>query len=312
MKMLRKITLLVVLSMCAIVLSARQGPGSYVYYGMKYRVIDSLIISGDNISAISEANAMLREATADSSDYGRGLADFCLGRVYTIYDNDLTAVEYLRSAIELLSPMRDSLCSVSVQDAIEEIRQSYEVKAHTLQSNLYLGRTLSAITIPLILLSLVFVSLRANRRLSAKNAQLYAIIRQSQEKEEAVAAAITSDVARKDDRSAMLYARLCELMHDENVFSTPLDRSSLAAKLGTNTNYLAEAVHLYGGGRTINEYIKHSRLAYAARLLTDATESTDIEELWERCGFTSRSTFFRQFKDEYGMSPTEYQKAANK
>ena len=86
---------------------------------------------------------------------------------------------------------------------------------------------------------------------------------------------------------------------------TTLNRDILAERLCTNSVYLADAVHKYADGVTINEFINSYRLRRAASLLTE-NPKLNINEVEYQSGFNSRSTFNRCFRAYYGMSPSEY------
>ena len=90
---------------------------------------------------------------------------------------------------------------------------------------------------------------------------------------------------------------------------TDLDRSRLAQLLGTNEHYVTDAISSCADGKSVNGFLNDYRLRYAARLL--ATTKDSVALIAELSGF-SRSSFFRVFSDAYGMSPSDYRKAAKK
>lgn len=53
------------------------------------------------------------------------------------------------------------------------------------------------------------------------------------------------------------------------------------------------------------EYINSVRLEYFKRLVAENPEK-NIKELMFACGFNSRATFYRNFSDRYGISPTKF------
>lgn len=53
------------------------------------------------------------------------------------------------------------------------------------------------------------------------------------------------------------------------------------------------------------EYINYLRLEYFKQLATEESDK-NIKELMYACGFTSRATFYRNFSDKYGISPTKF------
>lgn len=59
-------------------------------------------------------------------------------------------------------------------------------------------------------------------------------------------------------------------------------------------------------GITPHQYLSQSRLSQAAALLKNGNQS--ISELCQQCGFTDFSSFSRQFRDRYDMTPRQYRK----
>lgn len=56
-------------------------------------------------------------------------------------------------------------------------------------------------------------------------------------------------------------------------------------------------------GTTVHVYLNNKRLIHACELLQ---EGEAVGEVWGRCGFSDYSSFLRNFRKEYGMSPTSY------
>ena len=58
-------------------------------------------------------------------------------------------------------------------------------------------------------------------------------------------------------------------------------------------------------GMSFYRYVTQQRLNRARQLMT---ESGDLASVAERAGFCDYTAFFRAFKQEYGLSPSEYRK----
>ena len=56
-------------------------------------------------------------------------------------------------------------------------------------------------------------------------------------------------------------------------------------------------------GTTVHAYLNNKRLIRCCELLQ---EGEAVGEVWEQCGFADYSSFLRNFRKEYGMSPTSY------
>ena len=53
------------------------------------------------------------------------------------------------------------------------------------------------------------------------------------------------------------------------------------------------------------EYINYLRLEYFRQLAAENPKS-NVKELMFACGFTSRATFYRNFSEKYGVSPSKF------
>ncbi len=72
------------------------------------------------------------------------------------------------------------------------------------------------------------------------------------------------------------------------------------------TTLMTEFKHITG--KTINEFVIDKRISVSKKTLEFTNIS--IEELSEKCGFSSQSYFTRTFKKKTGLSPTQYRKQA--
>lgn len=111
--------------------------------------------------------------------------------------------------------------------------------------------------------------------------------------------------------SSDIFEKLQNVMKEDLVFTSPrLTRRQLASLLYTNEKYLYDTLkeHL---GISFSEYILAFRLDYACSLLLTANNRT-VEDIALTAGFSSRKTFYRQFRKRYKMSPTQYKKKHRK
>lgn len=60
-------------------------------------------------------------------------------------------------------------------------------------------------------------------------------------------------------------------------------------------------------GKNFNEYINEFRIEHACSLLDTSQNTVSLEELGYNCGFNSKTTFYRWFKQLKQMTPAQYQ-----
>lgn len=78
----------------------------------------------------------------------------------------------------------------------------------------------------------------------------------------------------------------------------------LSKSLEEKESTISEAIKS-GGFTGFREYINHLRLEWFKQLAAEHP-TKNVKELMFLSGFTSRSTFYRNFSDKYGISPAKY------
>ena len=87
-----------------------------------------------------------------------------------------------------------------------------------------------------------------------------------------------------------------------------LTMDMLAGRLGIHRNKLSKAVNCVSG-RNFNQYVNSFRIKEAIQIIS-GTHHKDlyIDELYEKIGFSNRTSFYRAFKQATGVSPRDFQK----
>lgn len=108
---------------------------------------------------------------------------------------------------------------------------------------------------------------------------------------------------RKDSWEDDLFLHIEELMKKKQVYlDSKLKRKQVALMLKTNECYLVTAIRKGTKGMTFMGYLNSYRLSHAYKRIKDRRCS--IEKIVSESGFTSRTTFYRLFKQQYGVIPT--------
>ena len=94
----------------------------------------------------------------------------------------------------------------------------------------------------------------------------------------------------------------------ELLFTDPnFGRDDLTRLFGTDKNVLPSVLQRFAD-TNVTGYINAKRMDYAIQLLREHPEYT-LGAIGEACGIKSPATFIRNFKNTYGMAPSEYRKA---
>lgn len=201
---------------------------------------------------------------------------------------------------------KDSLRNLDMAAQLDELRTMYEVDQLILEKKISKSQVIIllivSLSLVLLLVGYMFYTIRLNR----KNRVLYEKIRGAQQAENRVEQVIERVPENELSKEQMLFRELNRLLTEKKCFADhKLGRKELSEMLGTNATYLGIAIKECAKGMTIAEYINRIRLLHAGNLLIEAPQ-LPVDAVGEESGFKSRSTYYRLFRDYYGMSPTEF------
>ncbi len=117
----------------------------------------------------------------------------------------------------------------------------------------------------------------------------------------------TSSLPMTVDSMTALSLRLDALFEVNRIYrDQTLTGKRLSELLKTNTTYLSHLVNTYYKC-SIPQFLNRYRVAEARALLADpANNNLTLEAVGRLCGFNSKSSFNRAFRDETGVTPQEF------
>ncbi len=125
-----------------------------------------------------------------------------------------------------------------------------------------------------------------------------------------LAAAALGRAERSHDPREALQAAQLNLAREfilRNAIDPDLGPTQIAAAFGISPRHLHRLFEV--AGDTVSRYILHCRLEVArSRLRSPAFRQLTILNLALACGFTSLPTFYRTFRNAYGLPPAEYRR----
>lgn len=115
----------------------------------------------------------------------------------------------------------------------------------------------------------------------------------------------TISIAKAAEASVNLGEEIINYIND-NYGNEDLSLDSLAGKFNVQPTYVSTIVkNTIGVG--FHKYLTTIRISKAKELL--AHSNMGIKDIYESCGFVSKSTFFRAFKQDTGVTPRVYQES---
>lgn len=111
----------------------------------------------------------------------------------------------------------------------------------------------------------------------------------------------------EDEKNRLLFDKLESMMtRDKLYLNSDLSRDDFVKLIGVNKTRIGKILQQNTGLNTTG-YINKKRLEYAAKLLK-ANPNYTIPAIAEACGLPNVPTFNRLFRNQYGMTPSEYKK----
>ncbi|MCR5313184.1 MAG: helix-turn-helix domain-containing protein [Bacteroidaceae bacterium] len=123
-----------------------------------------------------------------------------------------------------------------------------------------------------------------------------------EEVDEEAAALAEAEAREKAEKDVQMFIHEIEtrkLYTDSN-----FHRETLLVELGIGKRNFSRDFEMVTG-KTVLRYISNLRIEYAAEQIRNNPEGT-IEGIAMESGFASRASFYRQFSEYFGISPTEY------
>jgi len=103
----------------------------------------------------------------------------------------------------------------------------------------------------------------------------------------------------------LISARMAELLKEKFFTDPSVSLMDLAAKVQINTKYLSDYLHFHYG-ETFLSFTNRLRIEYAITLMEAG--KLQLSDVAEKAGFTTPSTFYRNFTRITGVSPSEFKK----
>ena len=211
--------------------------------------------------------------------------------------------------------VKDSIFTIEKERTMNELTLKYETARQEAMLKEYelniekKNRIMQAFTftiiVVLIILFVIFLMYRNKNRMYTTIARQY---KEAISKVKAMEDKLhqKESPALTDEKANRIFSTLEKLMSESKIFKdSSLTREKVAELTNTNRTYLSKVI-VEKTGKTFNQYISSYRVSEALMILSDVENDSPLRSVSVDSGFCSLSNFFKQFKDEVGMTPAKY------
>ena len=119
-----------------------------------------------------------------------------------------------------------------------------------------------------------------------------------------------TNTSEEDHKSQKIYRELIQLFEETNLYTQPqLKLSDVAQKMNVPPHQLSQIINKYHG-RAFYDFVATYRVNLLKERLTDANKRQfTILSLGMECGFNSKASLNRVFKEHTGLTPSQFQKS---
>ena len=228
-----------------------------------------------------------------------------LGWLDEVLDVQANLMQYKDSLYrQNLSTLPYQVAELSETNQLAEVRLEHEKDQAILEKS----RTINiSLIIAFVVLGVMFYIVRQNLKKTREKNKLLVKQYNELEKQKNLLKG-KSSTSKENQRESTLFEEIETYIEQNEAFrDSTLNRESLAKALNTNEIYVAKAIKQITG-KTFVEYINQYRLEYSRqRLLAEISEPVKV--ILQDAGFSSDTSFYRLFKEAYGMSSSEMRQA---
>jgi AraC-like DNA-binding protein len=268
-------------------------------------------------SDLGEAEKLLNEITRSAEEMGAGFIGLKLKEEKTIFYARTGRFDEFLEAFGTVVTEMESENQQSARRLYEEVQAIYEnEKLRKEQARLFENveeQRIWIITLVILLLVMLtagVIIIRLFLRLRSRTRSLFYVNKELARSKPVVAEPVATEIAvgtdDEDDRLSNLYEMILLKMEQNKPYLDPnFSLQVLSHMLNRSERYVSQAINKLGK-TNFNRMVVRYRINEARRLITVHGEGVTMNEVGEQSGFANRISFYRSFREETGLSPTEF------
>lgn len=160
---------------------------------------------------------------------------------------------------------------------------------------------LAVVCVLLITIAFSVYTFYQKRKLAEKNAAMVKLIDEREEQKQIIA---IQEVVEGGDELALFNQMESRIRAERLYAEQGVLRNEIAERLGMKRETLNQLLNKFAGGVSVPVYLNNIRLSEACRMLREQPEAS-VAFVADQVGLTPRN-LQRLFREQYGMSPSEY------
>lgn len=179
-------------------------------------------------------------------------------------------------------------------------KQQMEIERHAIRERTQKRVIVALLIVLTVIVVFLYYTFYQKRQLAEKNAAMVKLIDEKEEQSQ-----LLTNPVEDTGEDLALFRQMDHRIRAERLYADQgIQRDELAKVLGMKRETINQLLDKYAGGSSIPSYLNDIRLSEACKILREQPDTT-ISDVANQVGLTLRN-LQRLFREQYGMSPSEY------
>ncbi len=232
-------------------------------------------------------------------------------QMYAEMGNYKAATHSYKRMFDIADSLRIKISDQCLASVREAVNHEQQISQHNLLLTIFLIVVVMLVFISIILLFYDLRERKRNRQMSAAMQRLVFYRNLLLRKDSTDKKTNPNSKETEEEKHKRIFEEADKRITKEKLFlNQGFGRDELMRLMGVDKNVLANIVSKYTS-MNVSGYINSKRMIYAISLMKEHPEYT-MNAIAEACGIKSPATFIRNFKNAFGMTPSDYRKDLDK
>ena len=228
-------------------------------------------------------------------------------QMYSEMGNYKAATQCYKRMFDVADSLRLKFSNQCLDSVSEAVSREQKMSQRNMMLTIILIVVVMLVVISVILLFYDLRERKRNRQMSAAMQRLVYYHNILSNNDSIKANTNSYNKEKEEDKYKHIFEEADNRISKEKLFlEQGFGRDELMHLMGVDKNVLATIINKYTS-MNVSGYINSKRMIYAVALMKEHPEYT-MNAIAEACGIKSAATFIRNFKNAFGMTPSDYRK----